>query len=77
MFNKNMFEALLFSTAVTVNTKLPPLPTEAAGIVIVSFTANPTPPLCTTTEPSVALPFVTVIVKTAEAATPLPDVAFG
>ena len=62
-----MFEALLFSTAVTVNTKLPPLPTEAAGIVIVSFTANPTPPLCTTTEPSVALPFVTVIVKTAEA----------
>ena len=63
---------LLFST-VTVNTKLP-LPTEAAVIVIVSFTKNPTP-LCTTTEPSVALPFVCYYVKTAEA-TPLPDVAF-
>ena len=59
----------------TVNTKLPPLPTLAAGIVIVSLVLNPVPPLYIVT--AEAAPPDTVTLATKEAATPLPDVALA
>ena len=52
-----MFEALLFSNAVTVTVKSDELPKFEPAIVIVSLTTNPVPPLYIVTlgvdEPSV------------------------
>ena len=70
-----MSEALLSCNEATANTKSPPFPTLAAGIVIVSLVLNPVPPFYIVT--AEAAPPDTVTLATKEAATPLPDVAFG
>ena len=70
-----MLVALLFSNAVTVNTKSPPLPILAAGIVIVSLTTNPVPPWYIVTDETA--PPDTVTFATNDDATPEPEVALA